>query len=118
MRCSLAGRGSLEFGVGKGAVQILVLDDELPAFLHVFSGEEVHQFLLQIGEDVLNAFLDGEGVLGSGGLDFFLDLEDIHHELAVLHLHVLLYVYSAQSHQIDCTLQVVQQSRLGLVDVR
>lgn len=114
----MGGGGGLEFGVGEGAVQILILDDELPALLHVLGGEEVDQFLLQVGQDVLDAFLDGEGVLRRGGLDFLLDLEDIQHELAVPHLHVLLYVHPPQGHQVDRPLQVVQQRRLRLVDVR
>ena len=73
--------------------------------------------MLQSLEDSVEAAFDLFG-LGEGGVfDALVDLEDVDHELAVGGVDFLGHPHALQLHEVDRALQVVEQRRLGLVDV-
>lgn len=71
-------------GILKCPMHVLVLVYKLFAFVYVLTLEEFVQVLFQIGQDFLDALLYPRCLFRCGLFDFFLKLENIHHELGIL----------------------------------
>lgn len=106
-----------QFDVGEGGVQVFILDYKLLALLHVLTLEEVLEVALQAFQNALQSSLDVLCLGEIGALYTFVDLEDVHYELAVCGIDGLGEGDSSELHKVDGALEVVEESGLGFVYV-
>jgi hypothetical protein len=110
-------RTDAQLHVGQRSVQVLVLHHELLALLHVVALEKVLEVALQPAQDSVQSALDVLGLGELRALDALVDFEDIEDELAVGSVDGLGQRHSPELHEVDGSLEVVEQGGLGLVDV-
>lgn len=107
----------LSFYINECSMNVFVFLNELFAFLHLFAFEEICELFLNLCYNFFQIFLELKGLLFIGPLNFLLQLEYLKHEFPILNLTVLFQFDSLELHQVDCSLEIIEESCLGFIDV-
>lgn len=88
-------------------MQVLILEDEFLALLHVLSLEKVIELNLYILHNTLNPTFNLLAGILTSLLNLFLKVEHLNHEVVVLNLSRVLNLDPSQLHHVSSPFQVI-----------